>query len=312
LLSEPDSAHNRRVLAGNPSIVLGSRAVAAADWISDRLDEFDPFEDRGLSPKRLKRFGELAYVTTYISEGPTDAEIDERIAEVRAKASAWQHAIVGHIERDLYREAPRKYPSLSYPLLFPYLMLRSSGYINDHHDVTIERLLHQGHFRDQEVLPHRFLEREFVLWKAGLSPEPDWEALYERTILARRGRLSFLDLGDMYSITHTLFYLLDMGRRALFVPPGEEARVVRVLDDLVVHSWRIGHWDLLYELLLCLSALGRSPACADVWADVVAAWEPAGAVGPANLVPAPEQPEFERLYHTTLVGLLLADTLARR
>jgi len=164
----------------------------------------------------------------------------------------------------------------------------------------------------QEVVPYRRFERDLLFWKAGLGAEPAWDELYEATILACSRRLSFLDIGDMYSITHTVFYLSDMGRR----PLEDDARIERiasVLDNLMIHSWRLGDWDLLCEILLAVRLIGRPTALREPWQAAAAAFRPDGVLpsGRGASLPDHEADEFASGYHTTLVGVLLADAVQR-
>lgn len=281
---------------------VGTRAAA---WVTGQLARFEPLAGNELDGRQLKRFSELAFVCACLTRPAPSAPGS---AALLSEAARWQDFVRDHLEEPTYREAVRKTPALAYPLLFPYLQLRATGYRSPYHDATVERLASCGHPLVEELLPYRRFERDLVLWNAGLAAEPAWDDLYEATILARARRLSFLDIGDVYSITHTVFYLSDMGRRRLEDDARTE-RIASVLDSLVIHSWRLADWDLLCELLLCLRLLSRPTALGEPWCAAAAAFHQDGSLPSDRWARGGDA--FAAAYHTTLVGVLLADSVLR-
>lgn len=283
---------------------VGARAAA---WTTRNLARFTPLAAGEIDGRQLKRFSELAFVCACLTRPAPDGS-----QAILSEVLRWQDFVRERVEDATYREAVRKTPALAYPLLFPYLQLRSAGYRSSYHDATLARLTHHGHPLIEELLPYRRFERDLILWNAGLAAEPAWDELYDRTILARCRRLSFLDVGDMYSITHTVFYLSDIGRRPLADNLRTE-RIASILNSLVIHSWRLADWDLLCELLLGLRLIGRPTALCEPWQDAAAAFRDDGSLSSDG---APERSgrgddPFASAYHTTLVGVLLADAVLR-
>ncbi len=297
--AEPDEFRERFALVGG----------GAAEWVTRNLRKFTPLPAGEIEGRQLKRFSELAFVCACLRR---PAPPGGSSAAILAEAARWQNFVRDRVEETTYREAVRKTPALAYPLLFPYLQLRAGGYRSSYHDVSLARLMESRHPMMQELLPYRRLERDLVLWNAGLAAEPAWDELYEETILARCRRLSFLDIGDMYSITHTVFYLSDMGRRPL-ADHGQIGRIASILDNLVIHSWRLGDWDLLCELLLALRLIGRPTALREPWQAAASAFRPEGSLpsGTEQVDAGRRGNEFAHAYHTTLVGVLLADAVLR-
>ncbi|HVO78754.1 MAG TPA: hypothetical protein VMT39_01925 [Candidatus Bathyarchaeia archaeon] len=206
-------------------------------------------------------------------------------------------------------------PSYAYAILLPYLTLRPTGYRSSFHEESLRLAWASGFLFAVEVVPHRVLDREYFLWKAGLrDSEPCWSTLYANTALAAAKDALHIDREAAYAITHTLFYLSDWGRR---VPPFEEeeyARVTSILDCLVVHYWRLHHWDLLGELLVNRLALLApwSPLATGASTAFLNAWRPEGCVPGEGLeieglekAPRSEHESiiFRECYHTTLVGV---------
>jgi hypothetical protein len=139
--------------------------------------------------------------------------------------------------------------------------------------------------------------------------------LYTNTALAVAPDALYVDREAAYAITHTLFYLSDWGRRP---PPFDEAeaeRVTRILECLIVHYWRLRHWDLLGELLANrVSMPVRSSRLAtSASAAFLNAWRPDGCIpGEGREIKGidkspPSEREsliFHACYHSTLVGVL--------
>src|SRR5205085_217609 len=162
----------------------------------------------------------------------------------------WRRFLFDHCEDRAYAELARRMPSYAYAMLLPYLVLRSTGYRSSFHEESLRLSWARGFLFAMEVVHHRVLDREYFLWKAGLLPgEPDWSKLYANTALAVAPDALHVDKEETYAITHTLFYLSDWGRRPPPFEDAEAARVTKILDCLMVHYWRLRHWDLLGELL---------------------------------------------------------------
>jgi len=228
----------------------------------------------------------------------------------------WGEFLLKNCEDRSYAELGRRMPSLAFSLSLPYLVLRTTGYRSTFHEQTLRRISDRGFLFSAELVPHRLLDREYFLWKSGLSHgEPDWRGLYANTILALAPDDLHLDCDAAYAITHTLFYLSDWGRRPPPLDGAEAERVTRIVDCLVVHHWRLRHWDLLGELLTNRVAMRarRSQLVAAASAAFLNAWRPDGSILGAGLdiVGLEQAPPGEReamvfreCYHSTLVGVL--------
>lgn len=119
---------------------------------------------------------------------------------------------------------------------------------------------------------------------------------------------------DAYGITHTVLYATDFGDRP---PPGDTARLGRVLDDLLRAYLSRGHLDLVAELVLCSRIVHGAPSELErrAWERLAGAQRPDGSLpGPPfdAAVLAERTGEkatayvFRTCYHTTLVTAMAA------
>jgi hypothetical protein len=238
----------------------------------------------------------------------------------------WRRFLVDRCEDRAFAELARRVPAYAYAILLPYLALRTTGHRSSFHEESLRMAWESKYLFAVEVAPHRILDREYFLWKAGLrDDEPSWPTLYANTALALAPDALHLDREAAYAITHTLFYLSDWGRRIPSFTQKESERVTGILDCLIVHYWRLGHWDLLGELLMNRVAL-RAPSSHLATAAAAAflnAWRPDGCVpGEGTEIegldkaPLSEHASiiFRECYHTTLVGVFycLSELESRR
>jgi hypothetical protein len=175
--------------------------------------------------------------------------------------------------------------------------------------VTLQRT---GYPDACETIPFRKVELQYAKWKAGLSRHrPNWKEDCDGTTVGLCRNPVYLLNWEVYSITHTLFYLTDFSGPATWIPDKERQRVGDMVEVLLVHYWRQKNWDLVGELLLNLLALNGNcrPLFALCAGAFLRAWRIDGAVpGPtfdAEVKSPNDDYIFKHCYHTTLVGLLL-------
>ena len=101
--------------------------------------------------------------------------------------------------------------------------------------------------------PYRLLDSSYSMHKAGVKTmsESD-ETYYKMTVLPNK-RFNYLYLSDSsaYSITHTLFYITDMGRKH----PSylDYNRITLILRSMIIFYACKGNMDILGECLLDLA-----------------------------------------------------------
>ena len=288
-------------------------ANAGLDWLSQNIDQFSPLAKLDSTPN-IKPFAELAILYERLHSVRKDP-LALRLGLPR-HLRRWRRFLFDHCEDRAFAELPRRMPSYAYAILLPYLALRSTGYRSSFQEETLHLSWARGFLFSVEEVPHRVLDREYFLWKSGFRRnEPDWLKLYGNTVLAAAPDALHIDKEATYAITHTLFYLSDWGRRLPPFQEAETARVTSILDCLIVHYWRLRHWDLLGELLANRLAMRarRSRLEAGAATAFLKAWRRDGCIpGEGTEIeglekaPASEHESiiFRECYHTTLVGIL--------
>jgi len=99
--------------------------------------------------------------------------------------------------------------------------------------------------------PYRQLDVDYSLRKIKISSNfPSFKDLYNNTILAKAPNLFYLSNDLAYSITHTLFYITDMGRKKLSKEQQNTYQIL--LKKLITFYILEGNMDLLSECIICL------------------------------------------------------------
>ena len=189
---------------------------------------------------------------------------------------------------------------------------------SQNNDGLLERFLASGlHERvARSRIPFRVMDLRYALDRASGRYHPEtYLALYGQTVVAKGRGLSRCTTNDLYSITHTLFYLADLGLRPLAPMLGSDTpRVTRLLEDALAMMLRQKNLDLAGEFMMCLGFLGLSelPIVRLAWSEFQRQQLERGAVPSPTYRPerqAALEPEaaaqytFTQCYHTTLVTL---------
>lgn len=202
--------------------------------------------------------------------------------------------------------------------------MRGSGYRDAYWETTLMRIDALGFPMAQEVVPFRRLDVAYFLRRSGFAPAMNLTTHFRETFLALSRSDVFVDDDSAYSITHSLLYLSDFGRQPLTGLDLQTLKRTRILlESLAVTYWRRGHWDLLGELLICMSIIGVSGRSLFGWmlTAFVAQQDFDGAfIGREGSRPtlagaklAGESGKvFSLCYHTTLVASILAAQLLER
>jgi hypothetical protein len=323
-LDNPDHGISRKAKRRDTAarFRLECQGAASVRWLTRHLDRFSPWSDGRLTDAGIQAFAELAIAYAYLA-GWQDCERGPATS-LYAALPRWREFILTECLCRTYAEMARKRPSQAYALLLPYLSLRATGYRSPYDEETLRRLERWGYPAASEVVPYRLLDRHYFLWKSGcLRREPRWAELYRATLLGHDVRLAYIDREGAYSVTHTLFYLADFGKRPIPLPPEEVARVTMIVECLLIHYWRVAHWDLVGELLISLNCLdardtpiSRGAARAFARAQLPDGAVPAQRPDVASAHPAEEDEgdmrHFRACYHTTLVNMLYCATTLNR
>ncbi|HET6233099.1 MAG TPA: hypothetical protein VFE05_23685 [Longimicrobiaceae bacterium] len=179
-------------------------------------------------------------------------------------------------------------------------------------------------FEGMDRFPYREMDTAYCYSRIGIPGQQEKMNLWFGSTAFGRGQsLTRYTLDDLYSLTHAIFYLTDMGRRPLHgnLPAEMLERLHRELVALTAMLMRADNIDLMGELLLCWILSGVAPGTRDRTVfragmeRVLATVTPDGAVAPRNEVKRRSDAGgagFGELYHTTLVCAMLFTLAGKR
>jgi hypothetical protein len=272
-------------------------------WILERLDSFRPADLT--NPDQLKEIAELSLFYGHV--WPWVAE------EYQGKLAPVGQFLREFLGTNLTLACwARRVPSQYNPYILTYLPLRGIGIRLPAFEEAINALHSAGYPKALENTPYRQMELQYVTWKAGLSQHrPAWGSLYRSSVLGLGGNPIYFAIYDVYSVTHTLFYLTDVCGPRTDMPATHRQRAIDVAESLLVHYWRKPDWDITCELLINLVGLSHyeTSLFTSAFSAVANVWRKDGALpGPQFSAKNDEcEPKhlFRDCYHTTLVGLIL-------
>jgi hypothetical protein len=272
-------------------------------WVMANLPRFAPHDPT--DPQELQRTVELALLWSVAENRWADVSLKTELGQIKS-------FLVDLVNWSVISECARKSPSLYNPYIYTYLLLRSAGYRSIQYERALKDLRRAGYPDAIESTPFRVIERRYFLWKAGLSSTPPgWHHAYRSTTLSRYRTPIYLSNSEVYSITHTLFYIGDFSGPIRNLPLREHGKIATTLDVLAIFYAREHNWDILGELLINMVAFDKKDE--DLFKVCVLrlleAWRADGALPSPNFKPDTISEDigkvFTDCYHTTLVGLLL-------
>lgn len=277
-------------------------------WMTRHLDLFLP--DDAFNPEKLKEFAELSILYGCLATWRLGAGYQQL------------ETIKGHLFKFLsdpgIAEWVRKLPAYYSPYLVAYLPVRSTGIRIPEMEGAALALRRAGYPYGLEMTPYRELELQYLSWKGGVSRKPPaWGAVFRRTTLARCRNPVYFSLPEVYSVTHTLFYLTDIAGPAR-IAEADRKLAIQVVEPLTLHYWRKPDWDLTSELLLNLIGLDRFDTALfnAAFEAVHNSWRTEGFLPGPSFAELPQEPPrtklFEYCYHTTLVALMLCGAYLHR
>jgi hypothetical protein len=173
------------------------------------------------------------------------------------------------------------------------------------------------YFDGIDRLPYREMD---LVYNLGRIVAPEYErtlsSWFRSTAFGRQQHVVRYSIDDLYSITHAVFYLTDLGLRdvELVLDRDTAERLRSELATLTAAMLRADNRDVLGELLLCWLFCGveNNPLNRTIFnhalQQMLASVTDAGAVAPTNEIfrqSVSGQASFNKLYHTTLVGAFL-------
>lgn len=302
--------------------VMQRRSLAALNWLeshgpSFRIDANASFAATVAGahalPWQVKPLTELLFLLLVFKRHGLHEkrlrELDEFVLQ-EAASFDW-HALLAYD------------PSAATPLAmiadFFLLHGRPPPFETDHFDA----LLKMHYFLGVDRVPYRDMDLAYSLWRLGHTRAMDKVGLlFAETAFGKAQCLAKYSIDDIYSLTHAIFYLTDVGHRPLSetIDAKTEPRLRRDLIALTAIMLRADNCDVLGELLLgwrfCrLRAAPHEEEIFQAGVDrIIASMMSDGSVpstarGRERALAG--KASFGELYHTTLVSSLLLSMLER-
>lgn len=276
-------------------------------WILRHLDFFDINRSGKISnDKKLKAFVELAFMLNMFYPYNSNQKEIKKISQF-VHQRITDHDFGGEIMHDLdgmaglavLEEFELKYGQSLYHFELQQI-------IGHHMDSIVEKP------------PFRKMDIKYSLEKANIvSTLPDYSELLKNTVLGKDASFAYISSMEAYSITHTLFYLTDMGRRE---PPMRfnKTEWTRKLFTLIQFHVLKRDMDILSELIICVNFLHcnmteqQTSYLIHCLKLISSLQKHDGRVPPVVYKAShdPEQ-EFINCYHTTLVTLGVTQSFER-
>ncbi|HEY4083137.1 MAG TPA: hypothetical protein VGM81_20830 [Burkholderiaceae bacterium] len=302
--------------------VIQRRSLAALNWLESHGPSFRIDANAGFAatvagahalPWQVKPLTELLFLLLVFKRHDLH---DKRLRELnefvlQEAASFDWHALLAYD------------PSAATPLAmitdFFLLHVRPPPFETEHFDA----LLGMHYFLGVDRVPYRDMDLAYSLWRLGHAKAMDGAGpLFAETAFGKAQRLARYSIDDIYSLTHAIFYLTDLGHRRLSetIDPKTEARLRRDLIALTAVMLRADNCDVLGELLLgwrfCrLQVAPHEEAIFQAGVDrIIASMMPDGSVpstARGHERALARKALFTELYHTTLVSALLLSMLER-
>lgn len=290
---------------------LGRRTV---DWLSKHASDFAITRTAAESiPWRVKPLVELTFLLTIFRRHGFQSHSLNRLS-IAALAEA---------HRFDWQQLAAYDPSAATGLAVVADFFRTMGHPAPFDSRYFALLNSVDYFDGMDRLPYRDMDLAYTLTRV-VSAEyeariPNW---FASTAFGRRQHTVRYSIDDLYSLTHAVFYLSDVGFRSTdtLLTPQANSRLLAELPTITGAMLRADNTDVLGELMLCwlfcgveLTALNRL-VFRHALDQMMAAVTTEGAIAPnAHIAEQAKsgRATFAQLYHTTLVGAILFHLLDR-
>ncbi|MFT8324446.1 DUF6895 family protein [Oenococcus sicerae] len=266
-------------------------------WLEQNIDQFDLTKTLATSTYKsgiVKSFIELLYMDNMFYPSNIFGELTRKIEKIVKKTNA--HYILQDILID-----NREYIAA---------LLILVEYCQNHHlpiqTTKIQQLIKSGQFLLGRRVPYRLLEIKYQLKKAGFQENVSILNTAEQVVISNIDENWNSNGEDAYAITHSIFYLTDMGRKNIWQSSlGRRARLV--LGAIATNNLFQNNLDIAGESFLSLIFLANFKTYMP-WTVVRMFLDHAYKNQLSNgAFAGPDSPEganlsdFEKCYHTTLV-----------
>ena len=218
-------------------------------WILNNLNYFDWTKNENYDERYFKAFVELIYlylpnIIDNINFNPDDLDVE----------------ILNFLD-DLCKKF-----DLEAFVRFDYFLMNALLIIECYkkYSLNTETIILNSQFKLlhlEERIPFRDMDIdatvELINFKENMPPKKLLRLDYERVLLSKKFPLYSLNFMEMYSITHTIFYLTLLGLQNAekVISKTEVKRISNIIQKLIVITTKNGNYDMFLELLLCIKYL---------------------------------------------------------
>ncbi|MBJ6745977.1 hypothetical protein JEQ21_05840 [Streptococcus sp. 121] len=155
-------------------------------------------------------------------------------------------------------------------------------------------------------VPFRQLDNKYSLKRAGIRDNlRSFEELYSKTVIGKKLSPFYYTENSMYSLTHTIFYLTEMGR-LWNLSNIEKSHFLSIIKFLIVDRILENDLDILGELILCSIFLNLDSELSNLlkYAKeilLINQKDNGGFPAPKEWSYETNYAEFRNIYHTTIV-----------
>lgn len=290
------------------------RASKGLDWLWTHREGFQitpaPNEDL---PWQVKPLAELMFLVTVLRRNEFEYDLTDSLATYAREAA----------DRFDWHQLAAYDPSAATPLALVAKFYQTENRPLPFEESYFRFLSDIRFFEGMDRLPYRQMDFAYSLGLIGMR---DYEARiptsFANTACGRDQHLARYSIGDLYSLTHAIFYVTDVGLEpsAPMLDAETNQRMRKHLKVLTGMMVRGDNVDVLGELLLCclmcrLPLQGRD-GLAFRWAlESLNDWyNPDGSLPPTRAIALKcknGKATFAELYHTTLVSILLNSFLTK-
>lgn len=281
---------------------------AIQQWINNNKNEFFPLCTNKINPLRSKAIVELAFMCMYYSRF-YDINNDKMMANTLS-------FLIKTIKTPIYRERIIRNPALLSMYGTVYVALRNCGYEDKNLRKMFQTVLNQGYATKIERIGFRKMDLFYLLACGNFEQDISIEKIFSETILSTNPPIIHLLDSDVYSITHTLFYLTDFGRKDISFISQKKQKYIKWLITILLGIYiRERNWDIVGELMIaCICIQWYPTTLLNLgWEELIENQLFDGSIpGPSfsleqyNKLDASNKRTyiFEQNYHTTLVTFM--------
>jgi hypothetical protein len=279
------------------------------NWIVKNLEYFDVNHSINKNLRvELKTFIELVFLTNYLTR-TTIWKKDNRLNDIIL-------FIKTILENQKFEEIvisdPDGLPGIA--ILEEFIIL------NSYEGRSFNHLLRK--YREYKIttsfqkIPFRLMDLKYSYERANIDSNlPSYSTLYSQTVAGKEAPVPYLNTMDIYSITHVIFYLTDMGFRLIdkYLTLDQQKHLHTLVRKSLATSIRHNNLDTMSELLMCSSFLNideNNILYKSSWEYLYNSQKPEGNVpsptffdNKYNFLNDSKENVFINCYHTTLVVL---------